>query len=74
MCMCACMYCVCMYACVYVCVCMYVCMCVCVHMNTVAHGGQKRAPGALVLELQKAMSHHVGAGNRSHLLEEQTGL
>ena len=66
----------CMYVSMCVCVCMYVCMyvCVCVHMNTVAHGGQKRAPGALVLELQKAMSHHVGAGNRSHLLEEQTGL
>lgn len=31
----------------------YVCMYV--HVNTVAHGGQKRAPDALELEFQKAM-------------------
>jgi hypothetical protein len=63
MCVCVCV-CVCVHACV--CVCCAVHMPVCVHVS--AHRGQKVALDALEQELQVAVSHHVGAGNRTPVL------
>ena len=54
----------------YVCVC--VCVCVCVYLCTEcvpgAHGGQKHVLDPPELELQKAVSNHVGARNLTQVL------
>lgn len=42
---------------------MYMSLCVYVHMHVCAHGGQKRAPDSLELELLTAVCHSPGAGN-----------
>lgn len=48
----------------------------CVPCMCSAHRAQKRTPGALELELQLAVSHHIGAGNWTWMLalQEQSEL
>jgi hypothetical protein len=48
--------------------------CMSMHHVYSAHGGQKRMSYPLGLELQMAVSHHVGSGNWTQVLKEQSLL